>query len=380
MAGMSSGKKKGGFRFIRYFFIFINLIIALALIASYFSPYVSPEKNSYLPFFGLAYPLLVVANLVFVVLWLFFKARYSLLSLIVILAGFMQIKSHLQISKNHSFSENEFPIKVFSYNVKNFDLYNYTKDWKPQFEKRNQIFSLVKNESPDIICFQEFVNDLSGEFKTKDTLVKFLTAKNVHFEYTVVSKEIIQFGIATFTKYPIVGQGRLDFNNSSTNLCIFTDVLIGKDTVRIYNAHFESIHFDKKDYEYASEVTSLTDLDQHKGGSKRILSLLKAAFVDRASQVEKVADHIGKCHYPVIFCTDLNDTPSSYAYHQISKKLEDAFIESGNGFGNTYAGIFPSFRIDFIFHSKEFSSYNYSTLKVNYSDHYPVSCDMVKKY
>ena len=37
--------------------------------------------------------------------------------------------------------------------------------------------------------------------------------------------------------------------------------------------------------------------------------------------------------YPVILCTDLNDTPFSYAYHQVSSNLNDAFKESGFGLG-----------------------------------------------
>lgn len=374
----ASGKKHR-FRFIRWIFIFLNILFVLALLAAYLCPYISPEKYSFLPFFGLSYSLLVAANLVFVLIWLFVRVRWSLLSLITILLGFNHIIAHLQYSKAHEFAAGEKVIKVLSYNVRNFDIYNYNMEWRSNTNNRNNIFGLLKDKQPDILCLQEFVNDLSGVFKTKDTLVEFLDAKNVHAEYSVTSREINQFGIATFTVYPIVGQGRINLPNSTTNLCIYTDVLIDKDTVRIYNAHFESIHFSKSDYDYTNKVTGLAKVDSYEKGTARIFELLRKAFIDRASQVVLIEKHIESCKYPVILCTDLNDTPCSYAYHHISDGLKDAFIESGNGFGHTYAGIFPAFRIDYIFHGKSFEAWNYHTIEVDYSDHHPIMCELAKR-
>ena len=115
---------------------------------------------------------------------------------------------------------------MISYNVRNFDLYSYKKNWEPNYAKRNKIFKFLQKESPDIICFQEYVNDLSGKFKTKDTLVTFLKAMNVHEEFTVVSRKINQFGLATYTSFPIVNKGRINFPNSKYNICIYTDVLV----------------------------------------------------------------------------------------------------------------------------------------------------------
>ena len=66
------------------------------------------------------------------------------------------------------------------------------------------------------------------------------------------------------------------------------------------------------------------------------------------------------------------DTPASYVYHTIRGNLKDAFIESGSGFEQTYAGKFPKFRIDYILHSKEFKSKQYHHLSETVTDHYPI--------
>jgi endonuclease/exonuclease/phosphatase family metal-dependent hydrolase len=109
-------------------------------------------------------------------------------------------------------------------------------------------------------------------------------------------------------------------------------------------------------------------------GSKNLLRRLKRAFVRRAPQAEMVAEHIRKCRYPVIVCGDFNDTPFSYTYNTVKGNLNDAFIECGNGFGKTYNGIFPSFRIDYILHSGSLVPSGYYTHSESYSDHFPVSC------
>jgi endonuclease/exonuclease/phosphatase family metal-dependent hydrolase len=92
--------------------------------------------------------------------------------------------------------------------------------------------------------------------------------------------------------------------------------------------------------------------------------------------VDILSAHIRQSPYPTIVCGDFNDTPVSYTYHKMRGKLVDAFIESGSGIGNTYLGNFPSFRIDYIFHSKSFRSCCFRTDRINMSDHYPVMCTL----
>lgn len=377
MAGKSKGST--GTRIIRFFFIFLNLLAAAALGLSYAAPYVSPATNSWLPFFGLAYFYLLLVNLGFVILWIFFNWKWALLSLITLLAGWNHIRAQVEYHGQHSYTVEEHPFKVLSYNVRNFDIYNYDKNWKSNTAKRNKILSFLRNTHPDIVCFQEYVHDVNNEFNTTDTIIQLLQPVFTDTTFNVVSRNIIKFGLATFSKFPIVGQGQINFENSKTNFCIYTDLLIQSDTVRVYNAHFESIRLSKKDIEYTHEVTGTTDMDTHKSSSKRIISRLRAAFIDRASQAEKVAEHIETCKYPVILCTDLNDTPTSYAYRRLINELRDAFTSSGRGFGSTYAGITPFLRIDFILHSKHFNAYNFETYEVDYSDHYPVACELTRK-
>jgi endonuclease/exonuclease/phosphatase family metal-dependent hydrolase len=89
-----------------------------------------------------------------------------------------------------------------------------------------------------------------------------------------------------------------------------------------------------------------------------------------------VADHIESSPYPVIICGDFNDPPSSYTYNRISSRLKDAFVEAGSGLGNTYNGIIPLLRIDYILHSPQLNSGQFRVIEENFSDHFPITCQL----
>jgi endonuclease/exonuclease/phosphatase family metal-dependent hydrolase len=348
--------------------LWLNYLAIISLILSYSARFINPATFWPIAFFGLAYPLLLIGNIAFAIYWFAQMRSIGLWSVLFVLLGWNSFFSFYQINFNTAHPSNK-DMRVMSYNCMLFDLYN----WSKNAESRNLIFEIIQEESPDILCLQEFyTSEEANDFNNADTLVKFLRTKYLHAEYTTTLREKDHWGVATLTKYPIVRKGKIVFNTSSNNICIYTDVLIDSDTVRIYNLHLASIHFAKKDYKFIDDIMNDKETEQIEG-SKNILRRLKRGFLRRSGQAEQVAQHIKSCRYKVILCGDFNDTPSSYAYRKLKGELNDAFIESGNGIGKTYAGKLPAFRIDYILYSKDFYSYNYHRVPETYTDHYPIS-------
>lgn len=348
--------------------LWINYLFVVALLVSVSAKYVSPQLFWLIAFFGLGFPYLVLINLIFVIYWLGQFRREALVSLICILLCFFTVRKYVQISFNNKGSNND--IKVTSYNSMLFDLYN----WKKNGKSRQLILNQLQEINPDVLCLQEFYNSSSmKQYYNIDTVVSVLNTKYYHIEFTSVAHEHNHFGIATFSRYPIINKGKIAFNTTSNNICIYTDVLIGKDTVRVYNMHLQSISFSQKDYAFIGDLQSDDDAKDELENSKSILRRLKRAFVKRAEQAELVSASIANCPYKIILCGDFNDTPASYAYHLISKGLKDAFAEKGSGFGRTYAGKFPQFRIDYIFHSKEMKCTQFSRSEETFTDHFPIT-------
>lgn len=360
-------KRKGKRYFFNQIAMFCNHLAAIALLISYLAPHVSPENFWFLAFFGLAYPILVILNLLFVIYWSLQLKKRGIYSLVIILVGFSSLHRYVQFSFSNSPDHSKKIIKVMSYNVKVFDLYN----WSHNLETRDKMFKLINTESPEIACFQEYFQHDSSKFANTDSLLKFSNFKYAHVEYTSTVKNNQHFGIATFSYYPIINKGKIDFGYRSNNICVYSDIVLGKDTVRVYNMHLQSIAFSPDDYKYIDDLQKDVETEdiQH---SKNILKRLKRAFVKRSKQADLIEMSIASSPYPVIVCGDFNDTPGSYAYNTISKNLKDSFVESGNGFGRSYIGAFPSFRIDYILHDDHFKAYNFKTIREELSDHFPV--------
>ncbi|MBI4930821.1 MAG: endonuclease/exonuclease/phosphatase family protein [Bacteroidetes bacterium] len=355
------------------FFRIAYFIFLLSLLLSYFAPYANPKPFWLFAFFGLAYPWLLIVNVLFLIWWIIRWKKLYWLSLIAILIGWNDMKNLFHFGSGNQNTKGG--IKVLSYNVRNFDLYN----WTHNTETRNKIFSFLKNESADIVCLQEFFQGDSGYFETLDTLIELTQSVDHHVKYTLTRRKTDHWGIATFSKYPILFKGKIPFKYKSNSICIFSDLKIGEDTVRVYNMHLQSISFGYADYRFIEALkknNDTLDVEDIEIASKNILRRIKHAFIKRATQTEKILAHINACKYPVIICGDFNDTPFSYTYHAFAEKYLDSFMESGSGIGNTYIGDFPSYRIDYIFHSSQFTSSNFEIHSEELSDHYPVSCTL----
>lgn len=358
-------------KIVRYVLIPVNVIVVLLLWLSGFSAYIDPIKFVFPAFIGLAYPFILLVNVIFIFIWMLFQKKFMLISVLAILISYPFFSKFFQLNLNVDKTEKS--IKVMTYNVRLFDLYN----WSHNKATRNKIFKLLQNENSDIYCFQEFYQvDKKGAFTTRDTMITFLKANKYREAYTHKMRGDQYFGVATFTVYPIVNSGIINFSNDINNVCLFTDLIINGDTVRVYNMHIASIRFSYADYDFIENADYRQNDKALKKGFSTIYNRLSDAFIKRSVQTKIVLAHIVESPYPVIVCGDFNDSPISYCYQSFSDQLIDSFKEAGNGIGNSYAGTMPSYRIDYVFHSPKFKAVGYTTVHEKLSDHYPVIVDL----
>jgi endonuclease/exonuclease/phosphatase family metal-dependent hydrolase len=353
-----------------WFLLALNFAVMAVLLLAYAAANFPPSSLGYFTLFGLAYPFSLLANLVFIFFWFFKKRVYMAFSGLTILIGFNHFTSFFQMSLQGSVDSKANQLKVLTYNVHVFDVF----DKKNGAETRDAIYDLLDREQADVICFQEFYqSEKSKSYPTRDTLVKFLPTKYYHERYTHAISGQQYFGVVTLSKFPITERGFVPFATDVNNFCIFTDIIKNDDTIRVYNAHLQSIRFKKEDYDLANGKTEQNEIDD---AGKRIARRLKTAFVKRQEQVERIARHMKECKHPIVLCGDFNDPPVSYAYCTLSEGLKDSFKECGIGIGNTYIGAFPSFRIDYILHSPFFETIQYNTLSEELSDHHAVTATL----
>ena len=369
MNDTSSGKvkKQGVFKTS---LLVINLISAFLLLLSQVAPGVSPARFWVLELLAISYPFLLLLNVCMVIYWLLRFHRFVLISAIVIIMGYDKIN---QLYRPNIFSIDVPPtdnaIKIMSYNVRLFDLYNWTGNMKT----RAKIFQLIDKVQPTILCFQEYyhTDNPQNHFSNNDTISKILKNAYCHTEYGITLRKTDHWGLATFSKYPIVGGGKVFYVQNKSNFGMYSDILIDSDTIRVYNVHFQSNHFKEEDYVFLENPDSGSN-ERILNGAHNIVSRLKRASIRRSLQVDELYADLQTCKYPYIICGDFNDPPFSYTYESISKNLKDAFVEKGKGFGLTYTESFAPYRIDYILHQKEFDTYKFDIIKSNLSDHYPI--------
>ena len=343
-----------------YTFLLINIVAIFAIGIASLSVYISPEKYWFIALFGMAYPYLLVINMGFILLWIFFKPIFALLSILVVLAGYNHISNYVQLSGKTTPDKG---VRITSYNVRYFMGNNEA----PSKENADHILNFLRQNNADIICLQEVIFNKRQIFDIKNTGLPFVNHMQLaHHSYAG--------GQLTMTRFPILNMEEIRFENSG-NMIIFTDILMDTDTIRVYNCHLQSYRLRE------AEINSLDSINfnTQPKTKKKVMEIgvkFKDAIIKRAKQVETLRESINKSPYPVIVCGDFNDTPVSYTYRTVKGDLEDSFTQSGTGTANTYHGKLPSFRIDYILYSPIFTSYNFEVSNLNRSDHFPISCDL----
>lgn len=360
--------------FLTGLFLLLNGLAVLLLLMSYISAYINPKNFSIIAFFGLGYPIILAINLLFIVFWFFVKVRYIFISIIFILLGWNHLGRLVQFNSSAEITANTGQIKILSYNIQNFVKENTsTTKYIQDFENQQEITNFIAKEKADIICLLEVLYDKENFEQFPIQLGEKFNCQYSYYRNYYPSKKNKIDALVILTNYPIINKGHFEYLDKTIG--IYCDILMENDTVRLYNLHLASIHFRREEYDFISDITKQQNQEEFKANTLKVISKMNTAFIKRGYQTNILTAHISKSPYPVIICGDFNDTPSSYAYRKISENLKDAFVESGKGFGITYAGKnFPAFRIDFIFHDTRFTSGDFHRHKIPYSDHYPISC------
>ena len=343
------------------FSILTNAFFAISGLFLFYMPDVSPEFFHLSVFFIFLIPVVIAINLFFVFYWLIRRPVYfCLISVAVLAAGYKYIDRTFSIN----FKNNEKGrFSVLSSNVRIFNVYSHLRD--PDFSSSKEMIRWIKNNKADILCLQEFYSNNSKELNSLNII-----GSKYRYRYFVPFITIgnAKWGMVIFSKFPIVGRGDIKFREKSNNQILFCDIKIGRDTIRVYNIHLQSMSIDEGDI-----VNSKFD-DESKDKLINVLLRYKNGSIQRSRQIKKLVQHIQSCPYKTIVCGDLNELPYGYAYEQLSDLLDNSFQKAGTGFGFTYNGKLSFLRIDNQFADKKLEVNSFKVHnEIKYSDHYPVS-------
>lgn len=352
----------------------MNMLVMLALLASYLAPHINPQSFWPIAFFGIAYLPLVIINGFFIIYWLVRKPMYALLSLVVFFIGWGAFRKHIGFSApvpaEATHTRDSTSLRVMSYNAHTFRHFEENA-FNPGI--KDAVLQLIDSIAPDVICFQEYYSRKKGEHNVTATMSDELGYKHMYF-IAADQNDHEAIGLAIFSRFPIRESGHLSEQQYGVNGIIYVDIERPSGLIRVYNVHLRSFGFQQEDYEFVKAPSQ--ELEKDMSATRRIGSRLKQAFTLRSLQAEAVRKHTSSLVKPHLIMGDFNDTPLSYTVNQVAKNMQNAFREKGRGWGETYNGDFPNFQIDYILASKDFSIARYQIVKKKLSDHYPIWADL----
>ncbi|CAN5218789.1 endonuclease/exonuclease/phosphatase family protein [soil metagenome] len=345
-------------------------IIALLLgcglyLLSCLAPFVNPGSFPLLGIIGLGFPACFIGMIILLWISFFVSRRQAVLISVCLLSGTYNIYNYVSFFPSADKTPDAYKeISIMTWNVKNFDLYSWTNN----HQTKQKMLELIRSEDPDILLLQEFYTDDTKNFNTLKELQK--SYPYVHFRKSVTLYKTKYWGLATFSKYPIMEEHAIRFSNSKHNMAIISEIEVNGTRFNVFNLHMQSIQFDGEDLEQMERVTEEGNASTFP--LRRVLGKLKRGYEKRGHQADTLAQYISASKLPSIVCGDFNDSPNSYTYLTLRKGLQDAFRKDGRGIGNTYNVPFPSLRIDFILPHQSFPVIDYKVLREDLSDHYAV--------
>jgi endonuclease/exonuclease/phosphatase family metal-dependent hydrolase len=279
----------------------------------------------------------------------------------VLITGYSFISRTFSMNSDSDGSE-ERDFSVLSYNVRVFNTYEHLKQGGKASEG---VISFATDFDADIKCFQEYYNyPGSDSFQTTKRVKKNSSQYFIKPVQTLYGQE---FGLAIFSKYPIINKGEIKFPHRTFNQAIYADIVIRSDTLRVFNVHLQSMSIDE------SNLPQVSNDPESKSKFFELIRKLKKGSELRSIQIELLLKEIKQSPYKIILAGDLNDTPYSYSYESLRQLMKNAFEEKGNGLGFTYNGKLFFLRIDNIFYDKNLTLNTFKVLEdVKFSDHYPL--------
>ena len=348
----------------------LDLILTIATVAAavtmlltYLVPYVDPARVWFFPVLGLAAPGIYVASVVLMLYWVIrWRTVRALVMLAIVVAGLFKVSLFWRPEIRRSYAEEAVydrgSFRVMTYNVRSF----YGENGGSSVD---DILQLIAEQDPDIICLQEFnarLAERSAEFALLDE--KYESAV---FGRTQAPDSLYGAPLVILSKYRILRSGVVLTPGTS----VWADLLIGDDTIRVFNNHLRSTAIKAADNDYLTSRGFLSDTARE-DKLRSMAGRFRENSVLRAAQVDSIAVVVEAWRSRCIVCGDFNDTPMSYVYRTMAKGLNDAFSQCGSGYSHTFRGFFNTLRIDYVLSSEGFDALSYEVPTVDYSDHHPV--------
>ncbi|MFY8035411.1 MAG: endonuclease/exonuclease/phosphatase family protein, partial [Flexibacteraceae bacterium] len=270
-------------------------LLGIISLVTYASVYIAPEKFALAGFAVFAIPIVLIANSLVLLVWLWKRIWYAVWPLLILIIGFPHVRASIAINRSEELITD---LKVLSFNVETFR--GYSRPTPERILSASQMLKFLKKSDADILCLQEFFDNSKSE--TFNSLAKL---KKAGYKYRYFSKSFSydgtsQVGVVIFSKYRIISYGTLYKRTGNNNQMIFADIATPCDTIRVYSVHLESIRLKQEEV----RVPTNEGGNKLKRNISSVARKMTAGFEYRGKQIKILKEHILSSPHPVILTGD----------------------------------------------------------------------------
>lgn len=337
-----------------------TLLLLVAMLGAWACRFIAPSVFMPVAYLGLGFPLILIVYIIWIIVLLIFGAWKQLLLLLptVVCIPIMLDTFPVNITSKPVADAKSNTFKLLTYNVGAFQ---YSEN------ASSKIAKLIEKEDFDIVCLQEYI-----EFRAKgdENFKKILAV----YPYSTVGDMTVDSHnrVVTLSKHKIIKSG-VASKGKGNNRAIYSDIIIGNDTIRVINAHLASNHISYADKQEIDSISHGLKVEKVKDKIHSLDKKVTNNYVIREQMANDIDSVIALTKRRVLVCGDFNDVPVSYVYHKIKgERLSVANEEMGWGYNYTFREAPFYFCIDHVLYQKDgFDCLDYERLRVPYSDHYP---------
>lgn len=365
-------------KFFKLLWLSCCIVLALVFLISSFSAFIPPSVFNYISLFAIGFPYILAIAVIFCIAGFFIDKRTGILLLVLLPFSLYNLSNTVAFKSTAEWKDQkeDSALRVMTWNVEAF--ITPVPQTNPRAETRVKMLQTINKLKPDILCLQEYEN-IEGAKKIVSVKNE-LDSLGYHYSYcsndqlTKRWHAVLQKGVAILSKIPLIDTGRIRITSSSNEEYLaYADLRWNDHRIRIFTAHLVSFYLynDTSHSRFGDDIYSITY-----NKKRSIQSKIRVTEIEHEEEVKVIRRLIDKSPYPVIYCGDMNTTPSSYNYRILKDDLQDAFLQAGFGLGNTFYKIAPTLRIDVCLVDKKFEVLQCKVVERKLSDHYPVIADL----
>lgn len=363
---------------VRAIVVGLNVGLAMTTVFAAYGGSIDPASCVFASLAAMALPIVLLTGLIFLVidLLLWRKAAWVIAAAWVVslppILSFSPVNIHIG---GLSEAEKERSFKFMTYNILHF--WDFRGN-VPGLE-RNATIDYILEEDPDIISMQEA--DMIKEWplwRITSEQVREL-ARRYPFRVVGVGEQFSVLSKYPFTVDKVNVPGKYNMPYVS-----FYRISMRGQVMHLANCHLKSIGLDPSDkalyqslFDKSPWAERVMEREVREVKTK-LISKLRAAFLERKSQAEFVRHYVDSIGGNWIVAGDFNDIPACYAVRTImGDDMHDVYADEAFGPTITYHGNRFYFRIDQMLYKGDFKAVSIKRPKVPSSDHYPLVATFV---